>query len=83
MESYINWDKSIEQRAVMRSIEYITDYNDGIRFISYKTDQTSIVETYTLMKIWHILNGSGIFMDSKVYKTKETCRVEINFDTAV
>ena len=62
--------------AEMKAREYILDFKyNGVKSIEYTTNQTKPVETYVLMKIYHILQGSGVDMLTrsilvKNYKTR-------------
>jgi hypothetical protein len=75
---YNEWEADRNRRALSEAQELIDDYkNNQIKFISYKTNQTKDVLLYTYMKIWHILNGSGIFLEYKVYQKADKCLVEL------
>ena len=75
--NYNEWEADRNNTALTDAQEYINDYNNGVRFITYRTNQTKQVLEYIFMKIFHILDGSGIFLDYKVFKRREKCIVEL------
>ena len=46
---YDEWDKGCTDHALMMAEEYMNDYNNGIRFISYTTAQSKPVQEYKFM----------------------------------
>jgi hypothetical protein len=76
---YNEWEADRNQFALSRAQELFDDYkNNQINTVIYKTNQTKEVLIYTYMKIWHILDGSGIFLDYKVYTKGKNRIVELH-----
>lgn len=81
-ESYLKWEAECIICAENEAQDLIDSFNeteddDGLLCSSYTSTQSKQVKLYTLMKVWHILNGSGLFMDYTVHKKKDTILVEI------
>ncbi len=76
-KGYIGWDINIRDHAVSLARKLIDHYNEGKRSYKYEIEQTTQVEKYMLMKVWHILSGSGICMLHRVYKRKNKLHVSI------
>jgi hypothetical protein len=75
---YNQWEEDKNMNALFQAKELFDDYkNNNIKYVKYKTDQSNKVQEYILMKVWHILNGSGVFLDFKVYKKGMGCLVVI------
>ena len=72
---YVGWEKDVSDQAYRKAIEYMQDYKDGVKTITYKSIQSKAVETYMLMKVWHLLECNGIFLDIEIKKRKDKIRV--------
>jgi EAL domain-containing protein (putative c-di-GMP-specific phosphodiesterase class I) len=77
MDNYNAWEAKRNEYAIITSQEFIDDFKDGLCYIEFMTTQTKEVLTYEYLKIWHILDGAGIFMDYRIHKIKDKCRVTI------
>jgi hypothetical protein len=75
--NYDAWEAARNEYALSRSQELFDYFEDGVVSIVVTIDQTKEVLTYEYLKIWHILEGAGIFMDFRVQKIKDKCRVII------
>jgi hypothetical protein len=78
-KGYDRWEVSTNGLAYDIAKEIIKDYNDGVRHNNWTIEQSKPVIEYTLMKVWHICSSSGIFIDYKVAKIKDKCKIIINF----
>ena len=78
---YYRWNLQLELKAEATAREYILDYKyNGMKSIHYNTNQTKPVETYILMKIYHILQGSGVDMITRsILKKKDKTAVILDF----
>jgi hypothetical protein len=80
---YDEWDKGCTDHALMLAEVYMNDYNNGIRFISFKTNQSKPVQEYKLMKVYHMLEKIGIQMFFKIFKKKDRILVEIELGNII
>jgi hypothetical protein len=75
--AYDNWGAHQNEIAKLKAEELIADYNNGYVVVSYRTNNTKEVYTYFMMKVWHILSGSGIFMDHEIRKRGDKLEIFI------
>jgi hypothetical protein len=75
--NYDAWEADMNEFALTRSQELIDYYNDGYKCIEFTIEQSKESLAYVYMKIWHILDGSGIFLDYTIRKIKGKCRVTL------
>jgi hypothetical protein len=75
MKGYTEWEADEAERAVKMADELIEEYNmnhndtNNMVYNKYKfTNCTKERALYTLLKVWHILSGSGIFLDYEIQK---------------
>lgn len=71
LKGYAEFDAGVTKKAIEDAEELITCYNRGEYNYSYTTNQTKPVEDYKLMKVWHIMSGSGIFFTHTVTKVRK------------
>ena len=76
--NYEEWEKDRIQNAMDKAAQLIDDYKNGYISFCYTTTQSKTVHEYELLKVWHILDSSNIFMDYKISKLKDKCRVQID-----
>ena len=92
LKNYTKFDKGVEASAIIQAKKLIDDYEaflgeqddaspPAMRLI-YTTDQSKVVEEYTLLKVWHILHGSGFFLDYKIFQLKDRVRVVLNIEVS-
>ena len=77
---YDEWENDRNIKALEWAQDLLNDFNDGIYYASYTCNQSKPVLQYTLMKVWHILSSSGIFMYHTINKKGEQYIVKINMD---
>jgi hypothetical protein len=65
-KSFKEWDMDKDKWASNIAEDAINEYNRGNYFYSLTLDQTPSVMKYIMMKVWHILSGSGIFLEHRV-----------------
>ena len=85
-KGYSKFDASVSKYAIKDAQELIDHYNRGEFNYVYTTNQTKPVEEYKIMKVWHILSGSGIFFSHdirKVRKDPQRIRVSIQMSQQV
>jgi hypothetical protein len=75
---YVEWEKMVSFTAYSMATEYMEDYKNGVKFISYTTDGKE-TEEYTLMKVWQLLECNGIFMDIDIKHRKDKVYVKLYF----
>ena len=76
---YLSWEKRANEWAQLTAKELIANYNKGDRHIKIMSNQTKQVMTYYMMKVWHLLNSSGIFADYNIRQINEnTIRICIH-----
>jgi hypothetical protein len=86
VKGYAKFDADNSKRAIEDAQELIAHYNRGEFVYVYTTNQSKPVEEYKLMKVWHIMSGSGIFFDHKITKCRnlpERIRVRISMSQQV
>jgi len=76
-KGYIIWDTVVTDQAVVFARKLIDRYNEGKEFYKYRIHEAKGIEEYMLMKVWHILCGSGISMIHRIYKRKDEVHVSI------
>ena len=76
---YVEWEKEICDIAYSKAKEYIDDYNNGVKCVTYNICQSKEVEAYKLMKVWHLLDCNGIFMGIDIKKRKDKLYVMLEF----
>jgi len=91
LKHYRQFEAGVEESAMNQAEKLIADFDaylesyeddnksPAVRII-YTTEQSKCVEEYTLLKVWHILKSSGFFLDYKVFKLKDRCRVVLNIE---
>ena len=77
-KGYTIWDTVVTDQAVVFARKLIDYYNEGGRIYKYATKQARQPEQYMLMKVWHILSGSGICMIDTVRTYKDRLKVCIH-----
>jgi len=80
---YDEWENNRNAKALEWAQELIDEYNNSEMYHQYKCNQTKSVLEYTLMKVWHILDSSGIFMVYKINKKNNQCIVNIRLQKNV
>jgi len=75
---YLEWEKGVSKFAYEKAEEYIQDYKDGVKSITYKTTRGKTPEEYMLMKVWHLLHCNGIFLGIDVKKRKDKIYVALD-----
>ena len=76
---YLQWEKDVSDEAYKLAEEYMEDYKNDVRYINYKKTQSKVKETYMLMKVWHLLESNGIFMDTEIRQRKDKICVFLSF----
>ena len=71
LKSYAHFDAWTNAKAIEYAQGLIKCYNKGEFNYAYTTNQTKPVEEYIMMKVWHILSGSGIIFTHTIRKVKE------------
>lgn len=69
-KGYSKFDADNSKRAVEDAQELIAHYNRGEFVYVYTTNQSKPIEEHKLMKMWHIMSGSGIFFIHKINKDR-------------
>jgi hypothetical protein len=77
---YDEWENNRNTKALEWAQDLLNDFNDQIYSASYKCNQSKPILEYTLMKVWHILRGSGIFMVHTLKKKGNNYIVKIELD---
>jgi len=77
-KGYNAWEAGVNRWALNMAETLIREYNARFTRHGFEYDQSSEVMKYSMMKVWHILSGSGIFLDFKVKKKKDKCYVVIS-----
>ena len=75
---YDEWENNRNTKALEWAQELIDEFNNTEMYHKYTCNQTKSVLEYTLMKVWHILNSSGIFMVHNIKKKGTKCIVTIS-----
>jgi hypothetical protein len=86
LKGYEKHDKKCEEYAIRDCHELIASYNRAEFVYSYTTNQYKEAELYKLTKMWHIMSGSGIFIDYKITKLRndpERIRIRIQMSQQV
>jgi hypothetical protein len=81
IKGYSKFDADSSKRAIEDAQELIASYNKGEFVYVYTTNQSKPVEEHKIMKVWHIMSGSGIFFIHKITKDRkrpERIRVRIS-----
>ena len=76
--NYRKWEKASHDYALAQARDLIQGYRNGINLVTYTIPHSKEVVTYTLMKVWQLLNANGIFLYQKVSKVKDMCRVRLD-----
>jgi hypothetical protein len=78
LNPYNKWEQTINIRAEELAKELIEDYNENDKCLILTSTNTKEVHVYIMMKVWHILSGSGIFLDYTISKKKDKTIVEMH-----
>ena len=65
---YDKWEKSCNEYAKALSEDLIERYNRGVEATLITIEQSKEVQTYVMMKVWHIMSSSGICIDYTIRK---------------
>ena len=78
LNPYNRWEQTINILAEELAKELIEDYNENKKCVMLTTIDTKEVQTYLMMKVWHILSGSGIFLDYTISKKKSKIIIDLH-----
>jgi len=78
VRGYKRWEADKNKWALEIAEDLIRLYNAKDMTHEFGFGQTSVVMNYIMMKVWHILSCSGIFLDYKVKKKKDECSVVVS-----
>ena len=78
LNPYNRWEQTINILAEELAKELIKDYNENKKCVMLTTIDTKEVQTYLMMKVWHILSGSGIFLDYTISKKKSKIIIDLH-----
>jgi hypothetical protein len=77
---YDEWENDRNIKALEWAQDLLNDFNDQIYSASYTCNQIKPILQYTLIKVWHILYGSGIVMVYTIKKKGINHNVKIELD---
>jgi len=69
---YLEWEARQMEWVRLQAMEMVDDYYQrNIVWGTFSVDASKMCVTYAMLKIWHILDGSGILMDETISKRKD------------
>ena len=81
-QGYDNWEFYRNIHAQQKALEYFNDFKHANKEsieITYQSNQSKEVETYTLLKVTHILYSCNLLMISSVKKRGDFIHVRLEF----
>jgi len=78
LNPYNKWEEKINILAEELAKELIEDYNENHKCLILTSTNTKEVHVYIMMKVWHILSGSGIFLDYTISKKKSKIIIDLH-----